>query len=223
MRVQYLDALRGTAVIWMIIFHSAYDMNMLGYISLNFNEGFWFAFPRIIAFTFLFCVGISLNFTHKNQINWKQLKVRSFKIGLAALIISIGTYILFPSQWIYFGTLHCIFAGSILGALLVNKRKLALGIFIAILVSQYGLDYDIKWVSAILKKPSMDFIPIYPWFWAILAGLLIGPYLNQNGLVQRIKSPEILTFLGRHSLKIYLLHQPLIYSSLFLIKYHLLT
>lgn len=218
MRAQYLDALRGLAVCWMIIFHSAYDMNMFGFISLNFNEGFWYAFPRIIAFTFLFCVGISLNFTHKNQINWKQLATRSLKIGLAALLISIGTYFLFPTQWIYFGTLHCIFVGSILGALLVNRRKLAFGIFISILVAQYGLGYDIKWLSLILKKPSMDFIPIYPWFWAILTGLLLGPYLNNNAIVQRIKSPQILTYLGRHSLKIYLIHQPLIYGSLFLIK-----
>ncbi|MGE3611228.1 MAG: heparan-alpha-glucosaminide N-acetyltransferase [Bacteriovoracaceae bacterium] len=218
MRVSYLDTLRGMAVSWMIIFHTTYDMNMLGMIELNFNQGFWYAFPRVIAFTFLFCVGVSLNFTHKNHIKWQQLKLRSIKLGLAAFSISLVTYFLFPQQWIFFGTLHCILTGSILGAFLVNQRKLALILLIGIIFSQYVLHFDIKWVSSIVQRPSMDFIPIYPWFWAILLGIVAGPYLNEFGLLQRIKGPQWAAYLGKHSLKIYLLHQPLIYGVLFLIK-----
>ena len=112
MRARYLDSLRGMAVVWMIIFHACYDMRMLGMVDWNFASGFWYAFPRVIAFTFLFCVGASLNFAHTPQINWKSLRIRSLKLGLAALAVSIGTYVAFPQQWIYFGTLHCIFAGG---------------------------------------------------------------------------------------------------------------
>jgi uncharacterized membrane protein len=64
MRAAYLDALRGLAVVWMIIFHTAYDLTLFRYLNLDFSDGFWFAFPRIIAGTFLFCVGISLNYGH---------------------------------------------------------------------------------------------------------------------------------------------------------------
>jgi uncharacterized membrane protein len=212
MRAGYLDALRGLAVIWMIIFHASYDLRMFNYVMWDFSNGFWYAFPRVIAFTFLFCVGVSLTFTHKNQINWTQLKKRSLKLGLAALAVSIGTYIVFPQQWIYFGTLHCIFTGSILGALVVNRRKLAAGLLVAILVLQYALDYDIHWVSSILQRPSMDFIPIYPWFWGILLGILSAPYLSRNRWLSEIKSGKVLKFLGQHSLKIYLIHQPLIFG-----------
>ncbi|WPU63391.1 heparan-alpha-glucosaminide N-acetyltransferase [Peredibacter starrii] len=218
MRAVFLDSLRGLAVIWMIIFHTAYDLKMFQYVTWNFSEGFWYAFPRVIAFTFLFCVGMSLNYGHRPKINWKSLNKRSLKLGGAALAVSIGSYIAFPSQWIFFGTLHCIFVGSILGALVVNHRKLAWGLLAAILVLQYLLHYDIRWVSSILQKPSMDFIPIYPWFWAILLGILVGPYLSRNTVLQQMKPNKFLNFLGQHSLKIYLIHQPIIFGSIWLVS-----
>lgn len=218
MRAGYLDALRGLAVIWMIIFHTFYDMRMLGMIQWDFSQGFWFGFPRVIAFTFLFCVGAALNFTHKPSINWTHLGKRSLKLALAAGLISFTTYIIFPQQWIFFGTLHCILMGSILGALLVNHRPSALVLIVTILILQYGLDLDIKWVASIIRKPSMDFIPIYPWFWAILLGLLTEPLLSKNKHLSQIQPPLFFKFVGNHSLKIYLLHQPIIYGTLWAIS-----
>jgi uncharacterized membrane protein len=218
MRAPYLDALRGIAVIWMVIFHTAYDLKMFKYLTWNFNQGFWFAFPRIIAFTFLFCVGLSLNFGHVPKPNWNALGKRSLKLGLGALAVSIGTYFMFPQQWIYFGTLHCIFAGSILGVLVVNHRVLCWVLLGLILTGQYVLDYDIKWLSSVLQKPSMDFIPLYPWFWAILLGILSGPYLARVNFLNQMKPRPFLNFLGRHSLKIYLLHQPLIFGVIWLMS-----
>lgn len=218
MRANYLDALRGLAVLWMIIFHASYDLRMFHFVNWDFSTGFWYAFPRVIAFTFLFCVGISLNFTHSPAINWIALKKRSQKLGLAALIISVVTYFLFPTQWIYFGTLHCIFMGSILGALMVNQRRLALILLVIILVLQYGFNYGISWLSSIIQRPSMDFIPIYPWFWAILLGILLGPYLGRWPLLNRLPPLKFLNLLGQHSLKIYLIHQPLLFGIIWLLR-----
>jgi uncharacterized membrane protein len=217
-RYGYLDTLRGMAVIWMIIFHSAYDLRVFNFVSWNFSEGFWYGFPRLIAFTFLFCVGISLNITHARKINWPHLRKRSLKLGSAALIISTLTFIFFRQNWIFFGTLHCIFAGSILGALIVAHRKLAWGLLGLILILQYGVGFDIKWVSNIIQKPSMDFIPIYPWFWAVLLGIVLEPYLSKNRHLTEHRSPKILKLLGTHSLKIYLLHQPFIYGLIWLLS-----
>lgn len=218
MRASYLDSLRGIAVIWMVIFHASYDLKMFHLVDWNFSEGFWYYFPRVIAFTFLFCVGISLNYTHHPEINWKSLKNRSIKLGTAAILISVITYFLFPHQWIYFGTLHCIFLGSILGVLLVNRRKTAFSLLILILLGQYFFSYDIKWLSRLIQKPSMDFIPIYPWFWAILLGILIGPHMSRIRLISNMRSIPFLKFLGQHSLKIYLLHQPVIFGVIWIIS-----
>ncbi len=210
MRAHYLDGLRGMAVVWMIIFHSAYDLRMFNYLDWDFSTGFWYAFPRIIAFTFLFCVGASLNYTHRPGINGPALRKRTLKLGAAAAAVSAGTYVVFPHQWIYFGTLHCILAGSLLGALVVNHRNLAVALLLLILSGQYLLGYDIRWLSSVLERPSMDFIPIYPWFWAILAGILAGPQLEV--LFARWPAWSFLTFLGQNSLRIYLLHQPIIFG-----------
>lgn len=216
MRAIYLDSLRGLAVIWMIIFHLAYDLNLFGLLKWDFSQGFWYAFPRFIAFTFLFCVGLSLNYGHRPSPNWGALKKRSLKLGLCAFAVSLGTYVLFPTQWVYFGTLHCIFFGSLLGVLVVNHRKISFILFLMILILQYVLNFDIKWVSSIIQKPSMDFIPIYPWFWVILLGILTGPYLEQWAALKKLKPSPLLNFLGQHSLKIYLLHQPLIFGGIWL-------
>ncbi|MCM2348872.1 MAG: DUF1624 domain-containing protein [Bacteriovoracaceae bacterium] len=218
MRAHFLDALRGMAVVWMIIFHAAYDMKMFNFISWDFSQGFWYAFPRVIAFTFLFCVGASLNYAHSTGPNWNILAKRSLKLALAAGAVSLGTYLLFPSQWVYFGTLHCILVGSVLGAMVVNKRTLAAVLLMLMLISQYLLGYDIKWVSSILQRPSLDFIPIYPWFWAILLGILVGPYLSRIPLLRDMKPQQTLNFMGRHSLKIYLLHQPFLFGCLWVIS-----
>lgn len=216
-RSTWLDSLRGMAVIWMIIFHTCYDLRMFSMVNWDFSQGFWYAFPRFIAFTFLFCVGASLNYGHTPRPNWKAMQKRCLKLGGAALAVSIGTYIVFPSQWIFFGTLHCILAGSILGVLVVNNRKLCWILLTLILIGQYALSFDIKWVSSVVQKPSMDFIPIYPWFWAILLGILTGPYLSRNRHLSELKPSRFLNFLGQHSLKIYLIHQPLIFGSIWLI------
>lgn len=214
MRVGWLDALRGLAVVWMVIFHFSYDMMLLRMVDWDFSAGFWWYFPRFIAFTFLFCVGASLNLVHVPKVNWKSMRKRTLKLAAGALVVSLGTFLAFPSHGVFFGTLHCILVGSLLGAMVVNHRQLSFVLMVAIMIGQYALGYDIQWVSSIIQRPSMDFIPIYPWFWTVLAGILLGPYLSRIPLLRDMNSPPALSFLGRHSLKIYLLHQPLIYGVL---------
>ena len=218
MRATYLDSLRGIAVIWMILFHTAYDLKLANYLSWDFTQGFWYAFPRVIAFIFLFCVGVSLNFGHVPKPNWEALKKRSIKLGLAALMVSLGTYFVFPAQWVFFGTLHCILVGSILGVMVVNHRTLCWILMLLILLGQYVLGFDIKWLSSVIQKPSLDFIPIYPWFWAILLGIILQPHLSRITLLTQLKNRPLLSLLGRHSLKIYLIHQPVLFSVIWLIS-----
>jgi len=219
LRVSYLDYLRGLAIISMAIFHFHYDLKIFGLVSTDFSSGFWFYFPRAIAFTFLFCVGASLYYAHEHGLDLNKLHQRQRKIFFSALGVSVVTYFLFPTQWIYFGTLHCIFVCSYIAAPLVKRPFWGRFLMVSILISQYFLDYDIKWVSSILQRPSMDFIPFYPWLWCVLLGMSLAPVLR--AYFERVKLYKIGFFglLSQNSLKIYLLHQPLFFGVIQLYLY----
>lgn len=218
-RLELLDALRGLAVIWMLLFHFFYDLRNFNIIDWDFNSGFWYAFPRAIVFTFLFCVGLSLFYSHAGGFKKKAFIQRSLKLFLAAMAVSIGTYIVFPKVWVYFGTLHCIFVGSLLGVWFVNHRLLAFGLMVTIMIFQFLLGYDIDWVSSnVTRRYAIDFIPIYPWFWTILLGIILAPWLKNSSILAKIRCPQPLLWLGKHSLKIYLLHQPVIFGGIIALK-----
>lgn len=210
-RYAMLDALRGLAVILMVIFHAAYDMWMFNLLDINVREGFWYALPRFIVFLFLWCVGASLQLTHGQGIHWASYNRRLFKLVGLALLISVVTYFTFPKSWIYFGTLHCIAGVTILAVPFLYFPKLRLPVLIAILIAQYGLGYDITWVGSLFPKYSMDFIPVYPWFWVTLLGMLTGPQLLEK-LPAHVSFEKFFIWPGHQALKIYLLHQPLLYG-----------
>ena len=212
-----LDKHRGFAIIIMVIFHAAYDLNIFHFVNIDFTTGFWYWFPRFIAFNFLFCVGISLQKAYKKQIVWEKFWRRFAKIAGGAVIISISTYFMFPKAWIYFGTLHCIALSSLIGLYFVNKPLVSLGAGIAIVAFMLITGIDIPYMSEIIKRPSMDFIPIYPWFAVVLFGLVYE--MKTPNLLRSLWKicPNFFAVLGRHSLKIYILHQPILFGITYLL------
>lgn len=117
-----IDFLRGFAVLLMIIFHFAFDLNGFQFVKIDFVANpFWYALPRCIVFLFLVCVGIGLALVHKNGIKWGLVRKRLYKIGGWAFVISIVTYLLFPKNFVFFGILHCIAATSVAGVFLVGN------------------------------------------------------------------------------------------------------
>ncbi len=199
----------------MIIFHTCYDLTIFRYLPINFQQDpFWWGFPRVIVFFFLFCMGISSSLAYKTQINWKKFWPRFIKITVCAVIISIATYILFPTRWIYFGTLHCIALCSlwVLPFLRIPKISLILGL--AMVIPSTFFKLNIPWFT--LPHKSMDYIAPFPWFGIVL----LGVFAYHIGF-HRFKLPGKnffigLTFLGRHSLIIYLIHQPILYGTVYL-------
>lgn len=216
-RADLIDVLRTIAICWMIIFHLAYDMKALGFSSTDFSSGFWYYFPRVIAGSFLFIVGLSLHLAYENKINWSKFWHRQMKIAAGAVIISLTTYFIFPANWVYFGTLHCIFFATLFGVFLVGKRIIIMVIFLLIL-GGISSGFDLFWISQIIRKPSMDFIPIYPWFLCTALGLFVASFEGFWKFVYKFRPHPLLTFPGKHSLIIYLLHQPIIFGTLILIK-----
>lgn len=207
-RWPFIDYLRATAVILMIIFHFSFDLKAFRYVQIDFTgDLLWWVFPRVIVFLFLFSMGISFEYAYERAFNWRKFNIRLLKVGLGALGISLFTYFAYRNRWIYFGTLHCIFVCSLLIIPLRNKPKLCLILALALLVP---LLFGVRWPWVKMAHPSLDYIPALPWLGVVLLGMSA-----KHGGIHKIKMPEnsFIEFLSQHSLFIYLIHQPILFGA----------
>ena len=214
-----LDALRGFAVLLMIIFHVAYDLSSFRFVDIDILEDpFWFALPRFIVFLFLICVGMSLALVHKDGIRWFSVIRRFLKIGGWAVVITVITYILFPQSYIYFGVLHCIAVSSLTGVFFVKRPKLSLLLSMVIIIPYIIFQPTLIPISRWLEINPLDYVPFYPWFGIVLFGIYLESIFFHTIPLKKNFFIRSFEFMGKHSLKIYLLHRPIIYG-LFLLLY----
>ena len=113
-RFDAIDVLRGLAVVWMTIFHFCFDLNHFGYIRQDFYaDPFWTAQRSAIITLFLLCAGMGQAFAVKQGQDQRRFLRRWAQIAGCALLVSAGSYWMFPHSFIYFGVLHCIAAALI--------------------------------------------------------------------------------------------------------------
>jgi len=229
-RNNFNDAIKGVAVLLMIFFHLCFDLNLYGLIKVDIlNHPFWYFLPRLIVFLFFFSVGFSLLTVHHSKIKWSLFFRRQLKLFVLSLLISVITYVTFPQNWIYFGTLHCIFFNSFLllfFCLKPEKTKylaLILGLLLFIMSALFKIDLPFFK----LDHASFDYISPFPWIGASLLGLFCKEWLdhlsNKSFPLGHIFHQNHhfmlgLTYLGRHSLLIYLGHQLVLMSLVYIIK-----
>lgn len=220
-RLIEIDALRGIAVLCMIVFHIGVNGNMLGYWAFDTYGWPLVLFMRVGQFLFLGLVGVSVFLSNRG---FKGQLVRGLKIFGCGLLVTFGTYLVFPETYVRFGVLHLIAVSVPLVALFKGKEFLALlvaGGFFGVSYLLPLFDVHSVWTLPLGMPPqpfaSLDYFPIFPWMSAPLFGLWIGSKLyverKETALVVFAKVPGAL-WLGRHSLAVYLLHQPILYFSL---------
>ncbi|MEH6833070.1 MULTISPECIES: DUF1624 domain-containing protein [Falsihalocynthiibacter] len=230
-RLVTVDVLKSTALVGMIIFHFAYDLELFGYLAQGtMAQSTWLTFARIVAGSFLFLSGVGLSLAHFPTIRWPDFLRRLKIIGLAALVITFATYIAVPDQFIYFGILHVIAISSLAG-LLFLRMNLLLVFLAAVLVFVLPFFFRtealntpiLTWIGLSTQwRPSMDFEPFFPWFAPFLAGIFSARFARQFGLISAGPPPETMpsSFLkkirwaSRNSLTIYLVHQPILIGVL---------
>lgn len=211
-----IDVIRGFAVLLMVIFHVAFDMNSFGFASIDFFENaFWYGFPRVIVSLFLICVGMGLALVHKEGIGWISVRRRFYKIGGWALVITAVTFFLFREHFVYFGILHCIAATSVVGVFFVRLPKLSLILGLMLIVSNFIFHPTLMPMSEWLDVNPMDYIPFYPWFGVVLLGIYLESIKLHRIPLKRSFLTKPLAFMGRHALTIYLLHRPIIFGLFF--------
>ena len=212
-RFVFIDTLRGFAVILMVFFHLFFDLNLFKLVAIDvLKHPFWFWLPRWIVTVFLVCVGIGLALVHKNGIRWEHVWKRLIKIGGCALLITCTTLVLFPSQYIFFGILHCIAVSSVLGLLFVKYPKSSLLGFFVIILSYTIIKPSTEPLLDWLGIRPLDFIPIYPWFGMVLLGIFLESIHFHKISIRQIRVVRWMAYVGRHSLIIYLIHQPILFG-----------
>ena len=114
-RYPSLDALRGLAIAFMIIYHFCFDLAYFGVLSVDFNHSpFWLGLRSMIVTLFLGVMGMSLALATRPPIKWRPYLRRLGILLAAAALVSLGSYFLFPESVIFFGVLHFIVLASVL-------------------------------------------------------------------------------------------------------------
>ena len=226
-RLHYLDVMRGIAIILMVIYHFCFDLDNFNYIQINMDTDlFWRGLRAFIISLFLTTMGMSLALTHAKRICWHCLRKRSLFLGSASILVSIASYLQFPETWIYFGILHFILFASWFGLLFLGKAWLSLITAVIILVGSFAGWLHTDALFNLLQQPlnlpfyyTEDLVTVFPWFSLVLLGLFIVakgwhlfPQLKPNVISRKVG------FLGRHSLLIYMIHQPILFGGVMLFK-----
>ncbi|WEK51198.1 MAG: heparan-alpha-glucosaminide N-acetyltransferase [Candidatus Kaistia colombiensis] len=230
-RIAALDVARGVALVCMAIFHGAWDVAFLHIVRFDPGASLgWIIFARAIAGSFLMLVGISLVLSTRNGFRPKPYLKRLAMIVAAAALVSVATYLVMPEGWIFFGILHQIALASVLGlAFLRWPPRLVFLAAIAVFALPFlyrGAVFAhpaLWWVGLAPKPPgSFDYVPLFPWFGVVLAGMALAKLGVSKGWDRRLATwqPRFapgrwLAFGGRHSLAVYLIHQPVLYAFFF--------
>jgi uncharacterized membrane protein len=230
-RISVIDLARGAALLAMAVYHSAWDLEFFGYADPGTTAiGGWKLFARCIASSFLFLVGVSLVLAHGKGIRWRGFWSRLIMVGAAALVISVVTYFAVPGAFIFFGILHQITLASLLGLLFLRVPAIVSALVAAAIIAAPHFlrspffDHPAWWwVGLSASNPrSTDYVPLFPWFGAVLAGIAVGKLAQAFGLFDRLAAfrtgswSRPLIFAGRHSLAFYLAHQPVLIASIWL-------
>lgn len=224
-RIEILDGLRGLAVIFMVAYHFLYDaVNFLGVPDKYIDNTVADVIQVVTATTFVILCGISSHFSKSN------IK-RGIETLVIAVIISVVTFII--DMPIIFGILHLLGVCMLLYGLLKKLIEkvpawllliisIGLSVISKIAVESFNPDVSYLWILGFPAKDfvSYDYFPLLPWLFVFLTGTAIGYYIKERKFPRQfytIKVP-VLSAIGRYSLIIYVIHQPLLYGLMMILK-----
>jgi len=225
-RLLWLDASRTVALLAMVVFHFARDLEIFGVLPSGFAmTGGWAVFARVIAGSFLFLSGVSLIVAHGSGLRFHAWVKRLAMLVLAALLVSVGTYVAFPESYVYFGILHVIAACSLIGVLVITAPAWALIVLsLLVLVADAYLARQVfasPWLAwtglGSVVRPSLDFLPLVPWLAPFLMGMAFAKLVPMRGVFGHAQATHLanaMTWPGRHSLAVYLCHQPVLLATI---------
>ncbi len=240
-RVGLIDEVRGFAILCMVVYHGVYDFLVL------FDVDFPFFFSPLMngvrdlfAAAFVFISGTACRYSRNNL----RRGALCFGLGLAMTVFTLAFV---PDERIWFGILHMLGVSMMLFGLfgrVLDRLRPWLGLvacFVLFFLTWHVVDgylglFGLRfaelppaWYETGFLFPlgfvgdgfySADFFPLLPWLFMFLAGAYAGVYLRQNrlpaGFYKTHSAP--LALVGRNTLLIYVLHQPVVYGILWLLS-----
>lgn len=237
-RIWEIDFLRGIAIIIMIFFHFLYDLNHYSITQYRLYTGYFSYLSYGTASIFVFLVGASLTISYNksrqknssSDLSMKYVK-RGVKILLLGMVITIFTLWYFPQRFVVFGILHCIGVSIILSIPFIRYRLFnvltgSLIIFIGVYLHMFRFDFP--WLLPFGFVPrdffTIDYFPLIPWFGVVLIGITAGNIVFKAGKRRYTLKDHSNHFcvrnicsLGRNSLYVYFIHQPILVGLIFLL------
>ncbi|HEY2560804.1 MAG TPA: heparan-alpha-glucosaminide N-acetyltransferase [Caldimonas sp.] len=227
-RFDRLDALRGAAIVWMAAFHFSFDLNYFRFIRQDFyRDPFWTVQRACIVTLFMACVGAGQAIASAQQQSLRRFWQRWAQIAGCAILVSLGSALMFPRSFISFGVLHGIAVMLIVVRFTTSwgAWRWPLGLA-AIVLPKLVADpfFDSRWtnwIGLVTHLPvTEDYAPLLPWLGVVWWGAAAADWLLAHrqallgGALPRLLRP--LAVLGRWSLSFYMLHQPVLVGLLWL-------
>jgi uncharacterized membrane protein len=229
-RVDAVDCARGLALIGMVAYHLTWDLADFRLVppDLPFTPGMRLL-SHAVASAFLALVGVSLALAHRHGFDprafWRRLGI----VAGAAALVTVATFIVFPGMGVWFGILHCIAVTSLIAGPFVTAPAWAsLVVSLAAIAAPFIIHsalFDPPWLLWLglgeALPNTVDWYPLLPWAGVVFLGLSLA---RAPGAMARLTSPDrwrasgpasrAICFAGRHSLPIYLVHQPVLIGLL---------
>ena len=226
-----LDTVRGVCILSMVAYHGMYDLvDIFGLPSAWYTGLPGYIWQQSICWTFILLSGMCW------QLSRRHVKRGLLLVGCGAAITLI-TWLVMPSQRILYGVLNLLGLSALLlipldkvfrkipawaglgGALLLfaltkNVSRGSLGFEGLVLCRLPRWLYATDLLAVVgFPSPSFwstDYFPLLPWFFLFCAGYFFWSLLDKSPRAKELLRPGLrpLSFLGRHSLVIYLIHQP---------------
>ncbi len=176
---------------------------------------------------FMLVAGISSNFSRSNL-------RRGVIVLVAGFVVTAVSWYIDPASPVYFGILHFMGTSMILYGLLEKPiRRIPVRVALPLFTALFALNYWVYATAPRIDTPhlyvfgfpdhafsSPDYYPLLPWFFLFLAGTVLGRLVVAGKFPRwfyEVRIP-VLSAIGRHTLWIYLLHQPVLIAvySIFL-------
>ena len=219
-RVWEIDFVRAVAIICMVIFHLLFDL--VEY--LNIDVPYWDSLIVYISngvVFFMFISAISSGFS-KHPV---QRGAIVFAIGMG---ITVVTYLLMPDVYVRFGILHFLGVSMMLFPLLKKLNNVVLA-GLAVLSLVIGIVFQDILVDTWVLLPfglrhsgfnSIDYYPLFPYLSATILGVIAYKkwYVPKLSVLPFNWDSKVMRWISKHSLAIYLVHQPIILGIIYLVN-----